>query len=107
MTSVLRRAEFPFVVDDLNSGRPLTPHPPGSLLAVPAADAARRVSRITLDERVTWDKKIDFLLRYIRRVSKWPKTFSHFLIFWQRHWILGGFVQRLAFPVLVLQKWRR
>ena len=36
----------------------------GSLLSVPVAgDPARRVSRITLEDRVTWDKKIDFLLR--------------------------------------------
>ncbi|GAV03991.1 hypothetical protein RvY_14340-1 [Ramazzottius varieornatus] len=38
----------------------------GSLLTVPVTvDPARRVSRITLEDRVTWDKKIDFLLSVI------------------------------------------
>ncbi|OQV25275.1 Sodium-dependent dopamine transporter [Hypsibius exemplaris] len=55
-------------VDDLQASTPLTPQPtfpPGALLVVPVPDAARRVSRITLEDRVTWDKKIDFLLSVI------------------------------------------
>ena len=120
------------LVDDIPASTPLTSQPlfpPGSLLAVPvAADPARRVSRITLEDRVTWDKKIDFLLRLAQNFLSFgwfvsskripaplpailKKTCASRCIFLmaslQCDWIFSGFIERLAFPVFMLQKWRR